>query len=75
MATAYVRAVGKAAGAPSDFGGPMAKQHRMAVVTALAAWNAVVPYKLTAPVLGLVIVLAAVTALRRLWHVAAALRA
>lgn len=33
MATAYVRAVGVATGAPADFGGPMAKPHRMFVVT------------------------------------------
>jgi len=43
MATAYVRAVGKAAGAPSDFRGPMAKQHRMALVTGVAAWCAIAP--------------------------------
>lgn len=33
MATAYVRTTGKAAGAPMDFCGPMAKQHRMATLT------------------------------------------
>jgi len=43
MATAYVRAVGKAAGVPSDFRGPMAKQHRMALVTALGIACAVLP--------------------------------
>jgi phosphatidylglycerophosphate synthase len=43
MATAYVRAVGKAAGAPSDFRGPMAKQHRMALVTAVALWHGLTP--------------------------------
>lgn len=32
--TAYVRELGRATGQPSDFSGPMAKQHRMAVVTA-----------------------------------------
>ncbi len=32
--TAYVRELGRATGNPSDFGGPMAKQHRMAVATA-----------------------------------------
>ena len=35
MATAYIRAVGKGVGLASDFSGPMAKQQRMAVVTAL----------------------------------------
>jgi phosphatidylglycerophosphate synthase len=48
MATAYVRAVGKAAGAPSDFRGPMAKQHRMALVTGLAVLCAVLPLAWTA---------------------------
>jgi phosphatidylglycerophosphate synthase len=60
MATAYVRAVGKAAGAPSDFRGPMAKQHRMALVTALAVICAVAPLAWTAslPMLALWIILA-----------------
>lgn len=31
--TAYVRMLGGALGRPQDFGGPMAKQHRMAVLT------------------------------------------
>ena len=43
MATAYVRTTARAAGAPMDFAGPMAKQHRMALVTALAVWCAVLP--------------------------------
>ena len=34
--TAYVREIGKAAGAPVDFGGPMAKPHRMFVMTCAA---------------------------------------
>jgi phosphatidylglycerophosphate synthase len=34
--TAYVRELGRAAGVPSDFSGPMAKQHRMAVMTSAA---------------------------------------
>ena len=33
---AYVRELGRATGLPADFGGPMAKQHRMAVLTAAA---------------------------------------
>jgi phosphatidylglycerophosphate synthase len=41
--TAYVRAQGKAAGAPNDFCGPMAKQHRMAVTTICAVFAAVMP--------------------------------
>lgn len=33
IGTAYIRALGSAFGQPADFGGPMAKQHRMAVAT------------------------------------------
>jgi len=33
MGTAYVRALGGSLGLPQDFRGPMAKQHRMAVLT------------------------------------------
>jgi phosphatidylglycerophosphate synthase len=32
--TAYVRELGRATGSPSDFSGPMAKQHRMAAISA-----------------------------------------
>ena len=39
--TAYVRELGRATGNPSDFSGPMAKQHRMAVVTAAALLSVV----------------------------------
>src|SRR5881409_995670 len=41
--TAYVRAAGKIAGAPNEFCGPMAKQHRMLVITAACVYSAVVP--------------------------------
>jgi phosphatidylglycerophosphate synthase len=41
--TAYLRELGRAEGAPPDFGGPMAKQHRMAVVTAAALVATVLP--------------------------------
>lgn len=78
MATAYVRAVGRAAGAPSDFRGPMAKQHRMAVVTAVAAWCALAPaaWSALAPAAALWLILggALLTAARRLLGVARALR-
>jgi phosphatidylglycerophosphate synthase len=70
MATAYVRAVGKAAGAPSDFRGPMAKQHRMALVTAMCAWCAVMPlawsWHMPLVVLWVVVLFSLVTAWRRL---------
>jgi phosphatidylglycerophosphate synthase len=83
MATAYVRAVGKAAGAASDFGGPMAKQQRMFMVTLAAVWlalapaslqQAMPPSELLRAVLMLIIVLAGLTAGRRLRHIASALR-
>lgn len=38
--TAYVRELGRANGAPSDFSGPMAKQHRMAAITLAAVVSA-----------------------------------
>ena len=41
--TAYVRAAGKIAGAPNEFCGPMAKQHRMLVITVACVYSAVVP--------------------------------
>ena len=41
--TAYVRAAGKIAGAPNEFCGPMAKQHRMLVITLISLYSAVVP--------------------------------
>src|SRR5260370_4749474 len=41
--TASVRAAGKIAGAPNEFCGPMAKQHRMLVITVICVYSAVVP--------------------------------
>src|SRR5262249_17924020 len=41
--TAYVRATGKIAGAPNEFCGPMAKQHRMLVITVACLYSMVVP--------------------------------
>jgi len=41
--TAYVREVGRAAGAPADFSGPMAKPHRMFVMTMAALISATAP--------------------------------
>jgi phosphatidylglycerophosphate synthase len=41
--TAYVRAAGKIAGAPNEFCGPMAKQHRMLVITLVCLYSAVTP--------------------------------
>jgi len=42
--TAYIRAAGKAAGAPSQFCGPMAKQQRMAVVIVTSLACAALPF-------------------------------
>jgi phosphatidylglycerophosphate synthase len=41
MMTAYVRLLGGAAGLPQDFCGPMAKPHRMAVLTAACVLSAI----------------------------------
>ena len=41
--TAYVRAAGKIAGAHNEFCGPMAKQHRMLVITLICLYSAAVP--------------------------------
>jgi phosphatidylglycerophosphate synthase len=75
--TAYVRVLGVSAGTKAYFLGPMAKQHRMAVLTAaciIGALEAILvqPYNGTA-VGGAVIVVAAGSALtvaRRLRHIA-----
>ncbi|MBB4226773.1 CDP-alcohol phosphatidyltransferase family protein [Rhizobium mongolense] len=42
--TAYVRELGRATGHGSDFSGPMAKQHRMAIVTMAAVISIGEPY-------------------------------
>ncbi len=41
--TAYVRAEGRVAGAPQDYGGPFAKPQRMFAVTVLALWCGLAP--------------------------------
>ena len=69
---AYVRAMAKAAGAPNDFRGPMAKPQRMALVTALCVYLAVTPtaWRLQGGEVNLVLVIVVagglVTAARRL---------
>ena len=79
--TAYVRAMAKAAGAPNDYCGPMAKPQRMALVTALSLWLALRPdswalsWGETRIVLAAVIVLGFVTSLRRLMRAARRLEA
>ena len=80
VATAYVRAVGQAAGVGADFGGPMAKQQRMFLVTLVALYAAAAglfgwPWAggapgLPAAVLGLIVVGTVVTAVLRLRRIA-----
>ena len=84
--TAYVRAMGKAAGAGQEFCGPMAKQQRMFIVTVAAAYGGLAPrgwqpawgpspsWGLVAAALVLIIVGGLWTAGRRLGRIAAALR-
>ncbi|MFN0138279.1 MAG: CDP-alcohol phosphatidyltransferase family protein [Phycisphaerae bacterium] len=86
MLTAYIRTAGKSAGAPHDYCGPMAKQHRMALVTALCLWLTVSPTWLHALALGttsislvaltLLVIIAGslLTAMRRLSRIATQLQ-
>ncbi len=77
MSTAYIRVLGKSLGRSSDYCGPGAKQHRMALVTLCALGCAVTPPALNraAPelVLWLVMGLAVITAARRLLRLGKAL--
>lgn len=41
--TAYIRATGKAAGTPQQYCGPMAKPHRMALLTAISLYFGLTP--------------------------------
>jgi phosphatidylglycerophosphate synthase len=80
--TAYVRAMGKVAGAHQEFCGPMAKQQRMFIVTVVAlyyglapldwrlVWNVPAPMGLAAGALLLILVGGLVTAARRLYRIA-----
>jgi phosphatidylglycerophosphate synthase len=43
VATAYLRELGRAEGLGSDYGGPMAKQHRMAVMTGASVLAILLP--------------------------------
>jgi phosphatidylglycerophosphate synthase len=81
---AYVRAQGKAVGGPQEFCGPMAKQHRMFVLTVAALASALLPAgwrlvgtstapELPAAALAVVIAGGVVTAWRRLHRVARSL--
>jgi phosphatidylglycerophosphate synthase len=87
MFTAYVRAIGKGAGAKQEFCGPMAKPQRMFTLTVMALLNVVLPsgWLVWNPAsawgslmrAGLILIGAgaAATAVRRLLRIAAQLRA
>ena len=79
MATAYIRAVGRGLGQGSDFAGPMAKQQRMACVTAVCVACALLPHRLTEPwpgiALWIILVGSLLTAARRLLRLHRGLRA
>jgi phosphatidylglycerophosphate synthase len=80
--TAYVRAAGKIAGAPNEFCGPMAKQHRMLVITLICVYAAITPRswqiitfndsQIGLMTLGLVIIIAGcvITVIRRIARIA-----
>jgi len=80
LLTAYVRAMGKAAGAGQEFCGPMAKQQRMFLVTVVAGYCGLTPHDwqpswgLATAALGVIIVGGLWTAVRRLWRIALTLR-
>jgi phosphatidylglycerophosphate synthase len=84
--TAYVRAMGKAAGAPQEYCGPMAKQHRMALLTVVAVYCGLAPAEwqptcascggrgIVAAALGVIALGSLLTAGRRLVRIAVNLR-
>jgi phosphatidylglycerophosphate synthase len=80
LLTAYVRVLGGAVGLKQDFGGPMAKQHRMAVVTGGCLASAVEsafhrPPRLLYLALAVVVLGSAVTFVKRTARIARGLRA
>ena len=70
VGTAYVRTLSTSLGAPADFGGPMAKQHRMAWMTfacllvAAAPWIALLQWTMVV-VLGVIFLVSMFTCARR----------
>ena len=69
VATAYVRLLGSSAGAKQYFLGPMAKQHRMAVMTIAVLASAIVPNHASAILVGtlaLITIGCVLTIMRRL---------
>ncbi len=79
LATAYLRELGRAEGLGADFSGPMAKQHRMAVLTIGAVLAAFQPLVWDGSVLryalGVIILGTVLTALRRSWRIITGLKA
>lgn len=74
--TAYVRALGASLGFGQDYGGPMAKQQRMFVLTVGSLVAVVLPYRpVLLAALAIIAVGSAATVLRRTWRLAARLRA
>lgn len=75
VGTAYIRALGGSLGLAQDFGGPMAKQHRMALLTAGAVLAALLPaLPVMTAVLAAIVAGALLTAALRLRRLADALR-
>lgn len=74
--TAYVRVFGAACGLGHDFRGPMAKQHRMAVLTACCVAAPFLPFGALPLIGGLVLVaaLSLVTCVTRTLHLCAQLK-
>ena len=78
--TAYVRELGRGLGFPADFSGPMAKPHRMATLTAACIISLAEPIwgwrgQTLAVALGIIVLGAAATVLRRTLTLAGRLRA
>ncbi|MGX1740050.1 CDP-alcohol phosphatidyltransferase family protein [Bosea sp. NPDC055353] len=78
--TAYIRELGRNCGLPADFSGPMAKQHRMAVITAAAVLSLAEPLwsghnQVLTSALWLIAIGAVVTAIRRAANIVRNLRA
>ena len=76
VATAYVRELGRAEGQGADYGGPMAKQHRMAVMTGAAILAILLPgWPVLAWALWVILAGAALTVALRSRRLISALRA
>lgn len=78
--TAYTRELGRNCGLPADFSGPMAKQHRMATITAAALLSLAEPLwnghnQVLVMALWLIAVGAGITAIRRAANIVRKLRA